>query len=131
MSRRRNKQSRKYKPRNEFRRNVSPTAKAHYNYVFGETSTHYKSLGLTTHPRKDIPHYPLNQNPNPKDNSQSFLQLKVLSTNKKYLPTKEENWKLLKEDMPIVRLQIKRYKRSTNRKPKNWYENKKKWNKKS
>lgn len=131
MSRRRNKQSRKYKPRNEFRRNVSPMAKAHYNYVFGETSTHYKSLGLTTHPRNDIPHYPLNENPNPTDNRQSYLQLKVLSTNKKYLPIKEENWSFAKEDMPIVRLQQKKYKKSTNRKPKNWYENKKKWNKKS
>ena len=77
--------SRKYIPRNEFRRNLSKSAQAHYNYVFGETDTHYKSLGLTTHPRNDIPHYELTKNPNPNDKRTSFLQLKVLNTNKKYI----------------------------------------------
>lgn len=124
----RKQKSRKYIPRNEFRRNISPSAKAHYNYVFGETETHYKSMGLTTHPHKDVPHYALHKNPNPNDKSQSYLQLKVLSTNKKYLPNKEENWSFASEDMPIVRHRIKKYKQSTNRKPKNWYLKKNKKN---
>lgn len=124
------KPSRKYKLRNEFRRNNSPAARSHYNYVFGETETHYKSLGLTTHPRDDIPHYRLKKNPEPHNNSPSYLQLKVLNTQKRYLPTVEKDWKFSKEDMPVVRHTIKQYKKSTNRKPKLWYEKKRKWNKK-
>ena len=128
---RRKKKSRKYIPRSEFRRNLSKTAKAHYNYVFGETDTHYKSLGLTTHPNADISHYKLSKNPNPADKRYSFLQIKVLSTNKKYLPKVESDWSFAKNDMPVVRYVIKRYKKSTNRKPKLWYEKKRKWNKKN
>lgn len=126
-----NRKTRKYIPRNEFRRNLSKSAQAHYNYVFGETDTHYKSLGLTTHPRHDIPHYELTKNPNPTDNRTSYLQLKVLNTNKKYLPKAEKDWGFAKEDMPVVRHTIKKYKKSTNRKPKLWYEKKRKWNKKN
>lgn len=109
MARRKNKQTRKYKPRNEFRRNNSPTAGGHYNYVFGETETHYKSLGLTTHPREDIRHYPLHKNPNPKDDRQAYLQLKVLNTKKNYFKPSEKNWSFAKEDMPVVRHRIKDY----------------------
>lgn len=130
MARRKNKKSRKYKPRNEFRLNISPSARAHYNYVFGETDTHYKSLGLTTHPREDIKHYPLSKNPNPKDDRQSYLQLKVLSTQKRFFKPPERGWTFAKEDMPVVRHTIKAYKKSTNRKPKGWYMKKRQWNKK-
>ena len=122
------KPTRKYQPRNEFRINKSPTANNHYNYVFGETETHYKSLGLTTHPRDDIPHYSLTKNPNPSDKRKSYLQLKVLNTQKRYFGKKLINWSFAKEDMPVVRHTIKRYKKSTNRKPKLWYEKKRKWN---
>lgn len=108
MCRMRKKKTRKYKPLNEFRRNKSPSAQNHFNYVFGETKTKYKSLGLTTHPRADISSYQLNQNPNPYDKRKSFLQLKVLSTNKRYLPKKESLWKFDKSDMPIVRHAIKK-----------------------
>lgn len=130
MARRKNKKSRKYKPRNEFRLNICPSARAHYNYVFGETDTHYKSLGLTTHPREDIKHYPLSKNPNPKDDRQSYLQLKVLSTQKRFFKPPERGWTFAKEDMPVVRHTIKAYKKSTNRKPKGWYMKKRQWNKK-
>ncbi len=126
----RKKKSRKYKPRNEFRRNNSSTAGGHYNYVFGETETHYKSMGLTTHPRKDIPSYPLHKNPNPKDDRKSYLQLKVLNTKKSYFKPPEKDWSFAKEDMPVVRHRIKEYKKSVNRKPKNWYANKRKRNRK-
>lgn len=119
--------SRKYRPRNEFRQNNSPVAKSHYNYVFGETDTHYKSLGLTTHPREDIPHYLLSKNPNPNDGRPSYLQLKVLSTQKGYMKTVKHDWKFSEKDMPVVRHTIKKYKKSTNRKPKSWYMKKRKW----
>lgn len=124
------KETRKYTPKNEFRRNTSKSAVGHFDYVFGETPTHYKSLGLTHTPDNKYPYYPLKENPNPTDSKQSFLRLNVRSTNKKYLPKKEENWKFSKEDMPVVRHTIKKYKKSTNRQPKDWYVKKKKGHKK-
>lgn len=131
---RKKKPSRKYKPRNEFRRNISASSQGHFDYVFGETETHYKSLGLTTHPSREdkVPHYALKLNPNLNDERQSYLRLKVKNTNKKFLPDegKQENWNFAKEDMPVVRHTIKKYKKSTNRKPKNWYVRKARWNKK-
>ncbi len=127
---RKRKNTRKYTSKNEFRRNISKSSAGHFDYVFGETSTHYKSLGLTHTPDKENPYYPLKENPNPDDKQQSYLKLKVRSTNKKYLPKKEDNWKFSKNDMPVVRLTVKKYKKSTNRKPKDWYVKKKKWNKK-
>ena len=126
---RKKKQTRKFIPRNEFRHNKSPTARNHYNFIFGETDTHYKSLGLTTHPHKDIPHYPLSKNPNPNDTEKSYLQLKVLNTQKRYMGKPLLGWNFAKKDMPVVRNTIKKYKKSTNRKPKWWYEKKRKWNK--
>lgn len=130
MSRRKRKGTRKYTPKNEFRRNNSKTAEGHYNYVFGETSTHLKSLGITTHPKQNFKHVKLKVNPNPNDKRTSFLQLRVLNTNKKYFREKETGWKFSKDDMPIVRHTIKDYKKRTNRKPKGWYDKKKKWHKK-
>lgn len=124
------KETRKYTPKNEFRRNTSKSAVGHFDYVFGETPTHYKSLGLTHTPDNKYPYYPLKENPNPTDSKQSFLRLNVRSTNKKYLSKKEENWKFSKEDMPVVRRTIKKYKKSTNRQPKDWYVKKKKGHKK-
>lgn len=127
---RKKKETRKYIPKNEFRYNNSPTASGHPHYVFGETKTHYKSLGLTTHPKDDYPHYKLTKNPNPKSNDESHLQLAIHSANKKYYDKPLKNWNFAKEDMPVVRHTIKKYKKSTNRKPKSWYEKKRKWNKK-
>lgn len=109
---RKKKETRKYTPKNEFRRNTSKSAVGHFDYVFGETPTHYKSLGLTHTPDNKYSYYPLKENPNPKDSKQSFLRLNVRSTNKKYLSKKEENWKFSKEDMPVVRHTIKKYKKA-------------------
>ena len=114
------KPTRKYKPRNEFRRNDSPHAEGHPHFVFGETrSGKYKSLGLTTHPVKGIRHIKLSQNPNPKKRGEdSYLQLEVHTAKKDYYTAPLPNWKFAKDDMPIVRHRIKEYKKSTNRKPK-------------
>lgn len=124
---RKRKESRKYKPMNEFRRNNSPLARGHFNFVFGETKDHYKSLGLTSSPRENIKHVKLHKNPNPKSDSTSYLQLKVLSTQKRYFKEPEKGWAFAKEDMPVVRHTIKKYKKATNKKPKNWYVFKKKY----
>ncbi len=130
MARRKNKQTRKYIPRNEFRRNTSASAQGHFDYVFGETETQYKSLGLTTKPAPGYTYYALYENPNPKDKRQSYLKLDVRKTNKKYLPDIENGWKFAKQDMPVVRYTIKAYKKRTNRKPKDWYVKKREWHKK-
>ena len=127
----RKRKSRKYIPRNEFRYNDSPQASGHPHYVFGETKTRYKSLGLTTHPKSNIPHYELKQNPNPYDTNKSYLQFEVHSASKKYYREPLLGWKFGKEDMSVVRHTIKKYKKSTNRKPKLWYVNKRKWIKKN
>lgn len=121
------KPTRKYKPRNEFRRNKSASAQGHFDYVFGETDTHYKSLGLTTHPTGGYVYYPLTENPNPHDRRKSYLRLKVRNTNKKYLNNEpEQGWKFSKKDMSVVRHTIKAYKKRTNRKSKDWYVKKRK-----
>ena len=128
---RKKKLSRKYQPRNEFRRNKSASAQGHYDYVFGETKTHYKSLGLTTHPAEGYKYYVLHKNPNPNDSRKSYLKLDIRNTNKKYLDAvSERGWSFVKEDMPVVRHTIKAYKKRTNRQKKNWYVLKKKFGKK-
>ena len=124
------KPTRKYIPRNEFRYNNSPRANGHPHYIFGETKTHYKSLGLTTHPKEDVPHYTLTKNPELRNSSSSYLQFDIHSAHKKFYGEPLKGWKFAKKDMPVVRHTIKRYKKSTNRKPKLWYEKKRKWNKK-
>ncbi|MEG1790833.1 MAG: hypothetical protein RR033_03130 [Clostridia bacterium] len=115
MARRKNNQTRKYKPLNEFRYNRSPTAGNHPNYVFGETPTKYKSVGLTTHPRENIKHIPLRKNPNPKEDRQSFVQNKVLTSRKNYLEERLDGWNFAREDMAIIRLIKKDYKKRTRR----------------
>ena len=116
---RKKKQSRKYTPRNEFRINDSPLAEGHPHYVFGETASgKYKSLGLTTHPVKGIKHVRLHKNPEPNNNDESYLQMRVHTAKKSYYTEPLPDWSFSKEDMSIVRHRTKEYKKSTNRKPK-------------
>lgn len=119
---RKKKQTRKYKPRNEFFINDSPLAEGHPHYVFGETASgKYKSLGLTTHPVESIKHVRLHKNPEPNNDEPSYLQMRVHTAKKNYYTIPLLGWTFAKEDMPVVRHIIKAYKKSTNRKPKDWY----------
>lgn len=119
MSRKKDKQTRKYKPKNEFRYNNGPVAQGHPQYVFGETRTgKFKSIGLTHSPDDEYKHYPLSHNPNPKDDEDAFLQAKVHTGKKVYYTEPLYDWSFDKSDMPIVRHITKQYKKSTNRKPK-------------
>ena len=101
-------------------------AKGHPHYVFGEKGDKYKSLGLTTHPDKNIKHIELHKNPEPFNSAPSYLQFRVHTANKKYYAIPLSNWKFEKEDMDIVRHRVKEYKKSYNRKPPMYYENKRK-----
>ena len=117
---RKKKQTRKWKPKNEFRYNNSKLAMSHPHYIFGETpSGKYKSLGLTTDPKPGIRHYPLTGNPNPNDNERSYLQWKVHTASPDFYSKKPlKNWKFNHFDMSIARHRIKEYKKSINRKSK-------------
>ena len=84
----------------------------------GETDTKYKSLRLTTHPKDNIAHFPLNKNPNSKDNKISYVQNKVLTSRKDYLEKKFFDWEFSKEDIPIIRHIIKDYEKRIKRKSK-------------
>lgn len=128
---RKKKQSRKYIPKNEFRVNNSPSAEGHPHYVFGETKTKYKSMGLTHNPDGEHKYILLSKNPNPSDNGKSYLRFEVQSANKKYYKEPLVDWSFSKEDMAFVRHRVKNYKKSTNRRPKNWYVKKRQWNKKN
>lgn len=127
---RKKKPTRKYKPRNEFRMANSKQTGYHPQYIFGETSTRYKSFGLTQHPDDKHRYYRLTKNPEPGNSNKAFLKLEKHSLQKKYYGDPLEGWRFDKSDMPIVRYQTKEYKKSTNRKPKWWYVNKRRWNKK-
>lgn len=113
---RKKKQSRKYIPRDEFRRNDSPLAKGHPHYVFGETrdGRKYKSVGLT-HNSSGHKAYSLPDNPNPQDNKQSYVQDRVHTAKKEYYAESLEDWKLSKLDRAIIRHITKKYKKRTNR----------------
>ena len=122
---RKNNRTRKYTPKNEFRRNTGKSSAGHFEYVFGETETHFKSIPLTHSPDKTYKYYQLKENPNKADKNKAYLRLNTRSTNKKYFSKKMDDWKFFDEDMPVVRHTIKAYKKSTNRKPKDWYSKKK------
>ncbi len=120
MARKKNKQTRKYKPRNEFRYGISYTTQGHPQYVFGETpSGKLKSFSITHNPSEKYPHYPLAKNPNPNDKEKAHIQDHVHTGRPDYYSKDTlDNWVFSKEDMPIVRQLKKRYKKSTNRNPK-------------
>lgn len=128
---RKKKPTRKFKPKNEFRYNVSNIAMSHPHYIFGETASgKYKSLGLTHTPDEKHRYYPLTGNPDPHDNDKAYLQWRVHTASPEYYSKYPlRGWKFSHEDMAIVRHRIKEYKKSINRQPKNWYEKKRKWNK--
>lgn len=121
---RKKKVSRKYEPRNEFRKNRSPLAKGHPHYVFGEKNGKYKSLGITHQPVKGIRSVKLSKNPDPLDVSDAYLQLRVHTTNKKYYGGVLPGWSFTSEDMAVVRNRTKKYKKAYNRKPPMHYDKK-------
>ena len=128
MSRRKNKQSRKYIPMNEFRYNNSPLAEGHPHYVFGKTRNgkKYKSIGVTTSPKDKPTAYLLSKNPNPKDDSLSYVQNRVHTARVNFYGRVLKDWSFDKDDMPVVRHIIKGYKKNTNRRSKKKKHKKKK-----
>lgn len=120
MARRKNKQSRKYIPMNEFRYSESKLYADHPQYVFGKTrSGKYKSLGLTHKPDGKHPVVFLNKNPNPRDDEKTFIGKNPHTLREKDLDEMpKHNWHFDEKDKPVVRHIIKTYKKRTNRKSK-------------
>lgn len=121
---RKKKESRKYKPLDEFRYNRSPLAKGHLHYVFGEKGDKYKSLGFTHSEDNTVKKIRID-NPDPLDKEPSFLQLRIHTAKKSYYSDKLDGFRLTRETRGIIRHRVKRYKKSWNRKPPFWYEKKK------
>lgn len=116
---RKRKQTKKYIPRNEFRKNNSPSAVGHPAYIFGETKTKYKSFGLTTNADDRERKIELRHNPDAKSSEKSYIRVKPVTENKKYYSKSTLDWSFSKEDMPVVRHLKKDYKKRAYRKPKN------------
>lgn len=112
---RKKKPTRKYKPKNEFRYNNSPSGAGHKNYVFGETQNKYKSLSLTSHPKSDYPYIKLRSNPENGNSADSYVETHPKTAKKKYYSEPLKDYKFSDEDMSIIRHLIKKYKKSTNR----------------
>ena len=121
---RKKKESRKYKPLDEFRYNNSPLAQGHLHYVFGEKNDKYKSLGFT-HSKDNSAEKIEIDNPNPSDKDPSYLQLRVHTAKKSYYSDKVKGFRLTRGARRIVRHRVKQYKKSMNRKPPMWYVKKK------
>lgn len=129
---RKKKQSRKYIPMDEIRVNNSPLADGHPHHVFGKTRNgkKYKSVGYTHSPNDEQQSFLLSRNPNPNDKDKAYLQSRVHTARTDFYSEPLHDWKLAKEDRPILRHITKQYKKRTNRKPPNWYVNKKRKKKK-
>lgn len=115
MARRKNKQTRKYKPRNEFRYNNSPSGGGHKNFIFGETQNKYKSLSITSHPKSNYPYIKLCKNPQKGNNIDSYVETKPKTAKKSYYSKPLRGYEFSHEDRAIIRHLIKKYKKSTNR----------------
>lgn len=83
-------------------------------------------MGLTSTPKDKYKSTKLRVNPEPDNQEESHLQFQVHTGKKSYYGEPLENWKFDKEDFPVVRHRIKKYKKSANRRPPWWYENKRK-----
>lgn len=117
MARRKNKQSRKYIPMNEFRYSESKLYDDHPQYIFGKTrSGKYKSLGLTHNPDDKHHVIPLSKSPNPRDTDKAYIGTNPHTLREKDLDKMpKRNWEFADKDKPVVRHIIKSYKKRTNR----------------
>ena len=101
----------KYKVRNQFRFGKSKESGYHPHYVFGETSDRYISLGMTTHPRKNMKVSKI-QSPNPLYNGDQYIQHKIFKMKKTaYKDKREKGWSFDASDLPLIRHIKKKYKK--------------------
>lgn len=101
----------KFVPKNEFRYNNNTK---HMNYVFGESSNRYYSVGLTTEPKTfNKKNMPLKYNPQKGKTSKSYIRNGVISDRKQAYDKKtNKKWRFSKEDFPKVKSKIRHYKKT-------------------
>lgn len=99
----------KLEPKNEFRYNFN---KRHKQYVFGETETKYKSLGITheaeTFGKKNMP---LKDNPQKGKTEKAYIRNGIVSDKKRYYSEPIKNHEFSKEDMGNVKAKVRNYKK--------------------
>lgn len=92
--------------------------------VFPEGSARFK---LTSHDTyRVVNHTKAAKNPNPKSNDDSYIQHRVHTARKSYYSEPLSGWTLSPEDRSLIRHLTKKYKKTYNRKPPGYYDNKKK-----
>ena len=99
----------KLEPKNEFRYNFN---KRHKQYVFGETETKYKSLGITheaeTFGKKNMP---LKDNPQKGKTEKAYIRNGIVSDKKRYYSEPIKNNEFSKDDMGNVKAKVRNYKK--------------------
>lgn len=105
------KKTRKYEVRNQFRYSKSKQTGYHPHYIFGEANGRYISLGMTTHPKKNMKVTQITS-PNPEYNGKQYIQNRVFYMKKHaYKNKREKGWKFSDVDMPLIRHYKKKYKK--------------------
>ena len=104
------KKKKKLKTKNEFRYNFT---EGHKSYVFAETNTEYKSVGLThqeyTFGRKNMP---LEINPQNGKTEQAYIRNGIVSDKKNnYSKRTIKNLSFSKDDYKKVKSKIRNYKK--------------------
>lgn len=87
----------KFKP--GFRQNNSSKSKGHPTYVYGESGTEYKYLGIT-HSAKSghKKNYELLKNPNPKDPRKAYVRKQAQKDKKSFFGRLLKGWRFSEKD---------------------------------
>ncbi len=102
----------KYKTRNQFRYSKSKLTGYHPHYIFGEDDKNYISIGLTTHPSKNMSVSEI-KSPNPNYNGKQYIQRKPFKMRKSaYKNKREKGWAFDKKDLPLIRHIKKQYRKT-------------------
>lgn len=102
----------RYKNRNQFRFSKSKLSGYHPHYIFGEDGNNYISLGLTTHPSKNMVVSEI-ESPNPNYFGKQYIQRKPFKMKKTaYKNKREKGWSFAEKDLPLIRRIKKQYKKN-------------------
>lgn len=100
--------AKKRQPRNEFRRNNNKDGRSHPAYIYEKVGNEYRFIGITHAPiTKGIKNIPLEDNPNPNDDSQSYARPKAEKAHQASFGKKLKGWRLSDKNKKIIN-QIKK-----------------------
>lgn len=103
--------------RNEFRTCFSKKAKGHPTYIYEKVGERYRYIGIThAQITKGLRNIPLEKNPNPKDDRQSYMRPKTDEDKVSLFEKKpRSDWKFSKNDRKTAKRIIRRSKYKTSR----------------